>query len=101
MKKLTLITALLLATSPVAAQSRQQALGAGGQTNNSPLPDTGIVCQQEMTATFCNAATSLNSAGYGPIGAGAASSTGTGSAGSTMTSVPPCAALGPANELCN
>jgi hypothetical protein len=40
MKKLTLITALLLVTSPVAAQ---QALGAGGQTNNSPLPDTGIV----------------------------------------------------------
>jgi len=30
MKKLTLITALLLATSPVAAQSGQQALGASG-----------------------------------------------------------------------
>jgi hypothetical protein len=40
MRKLTLITALHLATSPVAAQSRQQALGAGGQTNNAPLPDT-------------------------------------------------------------
>ena len=39
MKKLTLITALLLATSSVAAQSRQQALGTDGQTNNSPLPD--------------------------------------------------------------
>ena len=64
MKKLTLITALLLATSPVAAQSGQQALGAGGQTNNSPLPDTGIVCQQEMTATFCNAPTSPNIGGF-------------------------------------
>jgi hypothetical protein len=62
MKKLTLITALLLAASPVAAQ---QALGAGGQTNNSPLPDTGIVCQQEMTATFCNVPTSPNIGGFG------------------------------------
>jgi hypothetical protein len=43
MKKLTLITALLLVSSPVAAQSRQQALGAGGQTNNSPIPDTGMI----------------------------------------------------------
>jgi hypothetical protein len=105
MKKLALIAALLLAASPVAAQVAtsgvQQPLGAGGQTNTSSLPNTGVICEEEITATFCNAATSPNTAGYGPIGAGAASSSGTGSAGSTMTSVPPCAALGPANELCN
>ena len=47
MKKLALITALLLATSPVAAQSPQQALSGGGTTNSSPLPNTGIICQPE------------------------------------------------------
>ena len=43
MKKLALIAALLLATSPVAAQSVQQPLGTGGQTNNSSLTDTGVI----------------------------------------------------------
>ena len=84
MKKLTLITALLLATSPVAAQSGQQALGAGGQTNNSPLPDTGIVCQQEMTATFCNAPTSPNIGGFGSSrGSTSSEGSGTGSGSGT------------------
>ena len=54
MKKLLLIAGLLLAASPVAAQSVQQPLGAGGQINNSQLPNTGVICIQEMTATFCN-----------------------------------------------
>ena len=72
MKKLALIAALLLAASPVAAQSLQQPLGAGGQTNTSQIPNTGVICEEEMTATFCNVPTSPNSAGYG-------SSSGTGS----------------------
>ena len=42
MNKLALFAALLMATSPVAAQSAQQALGAAGTTNNSLLPNTGI-----------------------------------------------------------
>jgi hypothetical protein len=109
MKKLTLITALLLATSPVAAQSGQQALGAGGQTHNSPLPDTGIVCQQEMTATFCNAPTSPNIGGFGSsrgstssAGSGTGSGSGTSAgAGSNTSSISPCGSFRPANELCN
>jgi hypothetical protein len=101
MTKVTLIAALLLTASPVAAQSPQQPLGAAGQTNTSSLPNTGVICQEEMTATFCNVPTSPNTGGYRSSGAGAASSSGTGSAGSTTTSIPPCAALGPANELCN
>ena len=65
MKKLALVTALLLATllfatSPFAAQQRQQPLGAGGQTNTSSLPNTGVICQELMTATFCNVPTSPN-----------------------------------------
>jgi hypothetical protein len=97
MKMLALIAALLLAASPVAAQ-QQQPLGAGGQTNNSTLPNTGVICQELMTATFCNVTTSPNNGGYGS-GAGAASS----KTGITTPSpaIPPCASFPPANELCN
>jgi hypothetical protein len=105
MKRLAFIAALLLTASPVAAQvatsSVQQPLGTGGQTNTSSLPNTGVVCEEEMTATFCNVPTSPNAGGYGSVGAGAASSSGTGSVGSTTTSIPTCAAEWPANELCN
>jgi hypothetical protein len=65
MKILALTVALLLAASPVAAQQRQQALGAGGQVNNSTLPNTGLICIEEMVATFCNVPVGPNSAGYG------------------------------------
>jgi hypothetical protein len=65
MKKLAVIAALLMAASPVAAQSPQQPLGAGGQTNNSQLPNTGVGCTEEIIATFCNVPTSPNSRGYG------------------------------------
>jgi hypothetical protein len=51
MKKLALIAALLLASSPVVAQSRQQALGAGGTTNNSLLPNTGIIVRFARSQT--------------------------------------------------
>jgi hypothetical protein len=43
MKMFALTIPLLLAASPVAAQ-QQQALGAGGQINNSTLPNTGLIC---------------------------------------------------------
>jgi hypothetical protein len=96
MKKLALIAALLLA-SPVAAQSPQQPLGAGGQTNTSQLPNTGVICEEEITATFCNVPTSPSHGGYG-------SSSGSGSSGGAAAvtpSIPPCSAFPPANELCN
>ncbi len=91
MKMLALTVALLLAASPVAAQ-QQQPLGTGGQTNNSTLPNTGVICQELMTATFCNVTTSPNNGGYGS-GAGAASS----KTGITTPSpaIPPCASFPP------
>ena len=114
MKILALTVALLLAASPVAAQSHvQQPLGAGGQTNNSPLTNTGVICLQEMVATFCNVASGPNNAGYGSSTAsrsstGAGVSAGSGvsggsfsSIGTSTTSVPPCGAFPPPNELCN
>jgi hypothetical protein len=118
MKKLALIAGLLSAASPVAAQSVQQPLGAGGQINNSQLPNTGVICIEEMTATFCNVPTGPNTAGYGSRGGtgsssgtgssgGSASSSGSGSsggaggAGTTASPTPPCSAFPPPNELCN
>src|ERR1700730_5527141 len=65
MRKLALIAALLLAASPVAAQSPQQPLGAGGQTNTSQLTNTGVICTEAMLGTFCNVPTSPNTNGYG------------------------------------
>ncbi len=101
MKKLALIAALVLAASPVAAQ--QQPLGAGGKTNTSPLPNTGVICEEEITATFCNVPTSPNAAGYGSRGAsGSSSASGSsGGASSNTSSVPPCPDFPPTNELCN
>ena len=99
MKMLLLFMALLSASSPVAAQSAShQPLGAGGQTNTSTLPNTGVICQEEMTATFCNVNTNPNNAGYGTNGGAAATS-----AGITTPSpaIPTCGGFPPANELCN
>ena len=85
MKKLALIAALLLA-SPVAAQSPQQPLGAGGQTNTSQLPNTGVICQEEIAATFCNVPTSPSHGGYGSSRAGRGRAAGR----SSTPSIPPC-----------
>jgi hypothetical protein len=104
MKKLAVIAALLMAASPVAAQSRQ-ALGASGTTNNSSLPNTGIICQEEITATFCNVPTSPNAGGYGSSGgSGSSSASGSSSGGIgslSTSSIPPCSSFPPPNELCN
>ena len=115
MKMFALTIALLLAASPVAAQQQQQqALGAGGQINNSTLPNTGLICIEGVVATFCNRPVGPNSAGYGSSTAfsgssarsGGGSSAGSGvgavsSSGISTTSIPPCGAFPPPNELCN
>jgi hypothetical protein len=68
MKKLSLISALLLGATPVVAQSVQQPLGTSGEINNSTLTDTGVICIEEMVATFCNVPTGPNLNGYGSRG---------------------------------
>ena len=98
MTKVAIVFALLLAASPVAAQSVAQPLGAGGAINNSSPPNTGVICDEEMTATFCNVSTGPNNAGYG-TNAGVAAT----SAGITTPSpaIPTCSNFPPADELCN
>jgi hypothetical protein len=110
MKILALTVALLLAVSPVAAQ-QQQALGAGGQINNSILPNTGLICIEEMVATFCNVPTGPNTRGFGSSATSGTSATSRTSAGAgvgavsnsstSTTSIHPCGAFPPPNELCN
>src|SRR5215831_12347858 len=111
MKKLALISALLLAASPAAAQlatsSRVQQLnGQSVQSTPTVAPTTGVFCIEEMTATFCNVVTGPNTSGYGSrsVSSRAASSgvsASSGGAGAVSPSIPPCSSEPPFNELCN
>jgi len=115
MKKLALISALLLAASPAAAQlatsSRVQQLnGQSVQSTPTVAPTTGVFCIEEMTATFCNVVTGPNTSGYGSRGVSTSSSRATsssgvsassGGAGAISPSIPPCSSEPPFNELCN
>jgi hypothetical protein len=117
---LALFFTLLLALPPAAAQvatsNGQQSAGRTGQSTGSQAPETGVICIEEMTATFCNVVTGPNNAGYGSNGSSAGSGGGSGSSGgsgsgggsgssagtlSNTSSIPPCSAFPPANELCN
>jgi opacity protein-like surface antigen len=106
----TVFFAVLLALSPVAAQvvapstsNGQQSAGQAGQSTSSQAPTTGVICMEEMTATFCNVVTGPSSGGYGSSGgsgSGGGSASGGGPASNT-SSIPPCSTFPPANELCN
>jgi hypothetical protein len=70
----------------------------GPQVPQTPrAPATGVFCIEEMTATFCNVVTGPNINGYGTSTGPASNSA---AAGST-SSVPPCPAHPPFNELCD
>ncbi len=103
--KVAFIVALLLVTWPVAAQQvtlpdqQQQPLGTAGRIVTSPLTKTGVMCLQEMVATFCNVPSGPNTAGYGSHGGAAATSAGI---ASPSPSIPICGeGIVAANELCN
>jgi hypothetical protein len=57
-----------------------------------------VFCIEEMTATFCNVVTGPNTNGYGRTsGSGSSGVAG----GGSPSSVPPCPAHPPFNELCD
>jgi hypothetical protein len=103
MKSAALTVALVLAASPALAQavtSQSSDLTQGAsltQGTSSQGPTTGVVCEEEMTATFCNVVGGPSNGGYG------ASNGSGGTVGSTSvpTPTPPCGDFPPANELCN
>jgi hypothetical protein len=102
MNKFAIIAALIFAASPAAAQlvtpnGQAQSSTQGGATGLTQAPITGVFCIEEMTANFCNVVTGPNTGGYGArSGSGSASGPGGGT-----SSIPPCPAEPPFNELCN
>jgi hypothetical protein len=108
-----------------AAANAQQGIGTatttGQQSNqtNSANQTSGTICEQEMTATFCNTPTAPNTNGYGAIGGGSgatasgasgsgsgagsasAGSGGSGAGANNTSSIPACGGFPSANELCN
>jgi hypothetical protein len=121
MIRLRLIAALVfsalavLAASPAVAQgatSNAQSQSAVQSPTQDVLPvptpaptqapTTGVFCIEEMTATFCNVVTGPNTNGYGTRSAsGSSSGAGSSGAGGGTSSIPPCPAEPPFNELCN
>jgi hypothetical protein len=87
----------------------------GQPQSGNRSPTTGVICTQEMTATFFNVPSGPNTNGYGSPG-GSRSSGGTGSSGGSgsaaasassggggvnTSSIPACGGFPTANELCN
>lgn len=127
MQKLTFIAASIFAAFAFApSQAPAQMASQNGQTQPSiqggavgsatggtaaptRAPIGGVFCIEEMTANFCNMITGPNIGGYGGR-SGSASASGAASASSASTtsaggggpsSIPPCPAEPPFNELCN
>ena len=100
MTKATLIVALLLTASPVAAQvstfdgqSQLSALGGQFVPSEAPTsaPTTGVICIEGIAGTFCNVPAGPNAGGYG---SGAGSGSGGGASAGGITSIPPCGTAG-------
>jgi uncharacterized membrane protein YgcG len=110
MDKFAVIVALVFTASPAAAQlatpnGQAQPPTQGSTTGSVQAPITGVFCIEEMTATFCNIVTGPNTGGYGArsgsgSNSGSTSGSSTGPGGGT-SSIPPCPAEPPFNELCN
>jgi hypothetical protein len=110
MNRLTFIAAAVflltwfLASAPAPA-SAQSATSIGASPFAVQTPTTGVFCTQEMTATFCNVVTRPNTSGYARNASGSTTTAGTAGAGvaggSNTSSIPPCPAHPPFNELCD
>ena len=109
MRKLALISALLLAASSAAAQVATSLGRQSVQSAATQAPTTGVLCTEEMTATFCNVPSGPSEGGFGSRGVSTLSSgSGTSSvsassgvAGGLNSSMPTCPSEPPFNELCN
>jgi hypothetical protein len=107
MKKFTTLAALAFAASPAAAQlatpnAQTQSSIQGGRTGSTQAPITGVFCIEEMTANFCNVVTGPNTGGYGARSrSGSNGGSTSGPSGGGTSSIPPCPAEPPFNELCN
>jgi hypothetical protein len=106
MNKFVIIAAIVFTASPAAAQlttpnGQTQAPTQGRATESAQAPITGVFCIEEMTANFCNVVTGPNTGGYGARSSSGSNSGSTSGPGGGTTSIPPCPAEPPFNELCN
>ncbi len=112
MTNIFLVAALLLTVPPAEAQvailnGQPQSSGGGFATSHhsTTAPRTGVICEEEMTATFCNMVTGPNLAGYGSGSRSTSVTAGSGSGGGasigSIQSIPPCGSEPPPNELCD
>src|SRR5215468_5794212 len=106
MNKLALIAALGFAASPAAAQpaapnGQAPSSTQGRATTSTQAPITGVFCIEEMTANFCNVVTGPNTGGYGARSGSGSNGGSSGVPGGGPSSIPPCPAEPPFNELCN
>jgi len=106
MKNLATIAALVFPVSPAAAQmatpnGQAQSPIQGGAKGSTQAPITGVFCIEEMTANFCNVVTGPNTGGYGARSGSGSNGGSSGGPGGGPSSIPPCPAEPPFNELCN
>jgi hypothetical protein len=106
MKEFAILAALVFAASPAAAQlatpnGQRQAPTQGSATGSTQAPITGVFCIEEMTANFCNVVTGPNTGGYGARSGSRSNSGSTSGPSGGTSSIPPCPAEPPFNELCN
>jgi len=106
MTKLATIAALVFAGSSAAAQvatpnGQAQSPIQGRATGSTQAPTTGVFCIEEMTANFCNVVTGPNTGGYGARSGSGSNGGSSGGPGGGPSSIPPCPAEPPFNELCN
>jgi hypothetical protein len=96
--KFASVLALLLATSPVAAQTTTStSTTSTGSSSSTTSADT--TCNELMTGTFCNEPAGPNATGYGSNGGAAATGTGI---TTPSPAIPACGeGVVTANELCN
>src|ERR1700677_1371014 len=104
MKHASLVVLLVLATSPVAAQTTTSTSSATSTSSSAGSssgsgPSAGTICSEMITATFCNEPTSPNTTGYGSNGGAGATSSGI---TTPSPSTPSCGeGIVADNELCN
>lgn len=96
---LALVILITPAAAQVVTQRDRSAFQAEGQSSpsSSPGPTTGVICQEEVDATFCNAVGSPSNWGFG------ATSGAQGTVGSPAvpTPIPACGNFWPPGEQCD
>ena len=103
MRLVPLTVALVALASPAVAQSvtqRDQSVANEGQSSSlssSSGPTTGVICIEEISATFCNVVGSPSNGGFGST----SGAQGTVGSSAVPTPIPTCGDFWPPGEQCD